>query len=261
MEQDYELHEPEPKAAGRAARIPYVLLWLFGALVLATGALLRVLPLSNGIRVMLLATFGVGLLTLLAFVVRRFVDHPGMLYPSFFILALFVTWMILGNKPYDTPALRAGYVKRLEAQKGTRYMAGGETDLGIDESGLARSALWQAMVIEGIREVNPRFLSMEFWRFWWRDVDTSAIVSGRYGYTCKVLDADRLAGYNSFALERGDIAVTSDSERLLIYLGKQRWIEADPRESKVLVRKATPQNPAKSLNTPVTIYRWWVFAR
>jgi len=263
MDQDYEFdeHEMEPRPAGRYAKIPYIMLWVLGGLVLVTGALIRILPMSPGIRVLLLATLGMGVLTLIAFIVRRFADHPGLLYPSFFILALFITWMVLGNKPYNAAALRTAYVKRLTAQQGTKYLEGGETDLGIGESGLARSALWQAMVIEGAREVNPRFLTMEFWRFWWRDIDTPDIISGRYGYTSRILTADKLAGYDSFALEPGDMAVTADSHELLIYLGERKWIQADPEAGKVVLRTATAKSRAPALNTPVSLYRWWVFAR
>lgn len=171
---------------------------------------------------------------------------------------LFVTWAVLGNKPPDQHMLRSTYLKRLLGFQGTRYVWGGESHRGVDCSGLARAAFWQAMGTEGLREVNPRLLGPMTWKFWWHDISATDLFHGKYKYTKVICSVPKLAGFKSKKLKQGDIAITTMTPHVLIYLGKGNWIEANPDEKKVVINKANPNSDRTYFNMPATIVRWWI---
>ena len=113
-------------------------------------------------------------------------------------------------------------------------MWGGETTNGIDCSGLARVALWQAMMRQGIREVNPGCWARNLWNFWWTDMSTADILRGKHGYTKVIGYAPKVAGYDTSKLKIGDMAVAGRAH-VMIYCGKGEWIEASPTDGKVVV--------------------------
>ncbi len=153
--------------------------WVLMALLLATAVVVRISVMTTAVRLLLVFTivFGifVGILHLLRFV--KF--YHGAVYPVIFFLVFAVLWNVLGNKPYDVAMLRQAYVKRLHGFENVSFVWGGETTNGIDCSGLARVALWQAMMRQGIREMNPRLLGSELWSFWWTDMSARDILMGR----------------------------------------------------------------------------------
>lgn len=213
----------------------------------------------NGtVRGILAAMLLVGLFTTFLFALKLFAARPRAVYPTLFIIGLFVTWMVLANKPIEEDHLRIVYRYRLHAFLGTRFRQGGETTGGIDCSGLARAAFWQAMMFEGLEEVNPRILGPILWRFWWRDLSADAILNGKYGYTHKIGKAGKLAGYDTYWLEFGDMAVTSDGTHVLAYYGDGRWIEASQEDGRVVLNKATAGSKRPYFNMPVTFVRWWL---
>lgn len=230
--------------------------WIFAGLLAAVAITVRLSIMTSGVRILLVGTIIFGLFTGLIYLIKLPGSHPRALYPGLFFIALFIVWMTLANRPPNVPLLRATYVKRLMKFEGTRYVWGGETTGGIDCSGLARSAMWQAMLIEGGREVNPELLGKNFWRFWWRDMNAEAILAGKYSYTKTIGQAPKLAGYNTSDLEQGDMAVAGNGVHVLIYLGQGRWIEASPDDMKVVVNKAPANSKHAWFNVPITFVRW-----
>jgi hypothetical protein len=230
--------------------------WVFVGLLAVTAITVRAAVMSTGVRVLLFGTLCFGIFTGLIYIIKLPGSHPKVLYPGLFFIALFVVWMVLADRPPDVPPLRATYVKRLMKFDGTRYVRGGETTSGVDCSGLARSALWQAMLIEGAREFNPELMGKKFWKFWWRDLSARAMLIGTYGYTKKIGSAEKLAGYDSSNLEPGDLAVAGNGIHVLIYLGEDKWIEASPDDGKVVVNKAPAKSRRIWFNVPVTFVRW-----
>lgn len=235
-----------------------VCVWIFGAMLVASAVADRMAVTTASVRLLLVCTVLFGLFTGLVHLVRFLFTRPGSLYPSLFFLALLVTWAVLANKPPNQAMLRAAYVSRLTAFSGCRYLEGGETNRGIGSSGLARVALWQAMLKEGVREVNPRLLGPVLWKFWWRDLGASDIATGKYGYTRVVDTAPKLAGYDTSKLRVGDVAAAGGAH-VLIYYGRGEWIEANPDEQRVVVASAHAGSKRSWFNVPVTIVRWWIF--
>lgn len=167
-----------------------------------------------------------------------------------------IGWALAAGRPEDPAALRAAYIQRLRAYEHTLYVWGGETHVGIDCSGLARLALCEAMVTEGVRSGNPRLLGPRLWRLWWQDLSAEALGDGGRGWTQPIGHARRLAGLPSDALRPGDLAVTEHGSHVLIYLGQQRWIEANPEDHQVVINRADADSPRGYFLIPMVLMRW-----
>ena len=128
----------------------------------------------------------------------------------------------------------------------------------MDEAGLARSAFWQAIFIEGLREINPRLLGSYFWKYWWRDLSIEDILNGKYDYTKVVGKTKSLFKYESYDLEKGDMAISTNAQTLLINLGDGKWITASKKFKEVLIIDTHQYLNKKLINTPFTIVRWTI---
>lgn len=228
---------------------------VFVAMLSASAIAVRVSVMTSSVRLLLLATFGFGLVIGVFYVVRLLTLNPRALLPMVFLLVMFVVWVVAGGKPPDADQLRNAYTGRLHSFEGTRYVWGGETEGGIDCSGLARVAMWQAMLVQGVRELNPRMLGPRLWKFWWRDLSAQAIGRGQYGYTRELGRADKLAGYGTSDLLPGDMAVAG-GVHVMIYYGDGHWIDAAPDNRKVVISTAPSGSERGWYNTPVVLVRW-----
>ena len=229
-----------------------------GVLLLMCGISVRIFPMNSAIRILLIATLLSCIFTGLVFLYTGIGRRNAAVWPTVFFAALFIVWAVLGSKPPDINSLRRTYYKRLHAFVGTPYQVNGETTLGIDSAGLARAALWQAMVRQGVKEFNPRLLGTRFWHFWWHDVDAADIDRGKYGYTHLIGHADKLAGFDTDTIKLGDMAI-ADGRHVMIYCGKGQWIEASEIDGKVVINKAPANSRRKWFNRPVRLIRWCIF--
>lgn len=238
--------------------LPRACAYIFIGLMVATAIALRVSTMTPTVRLLVVVMLGFGLFTGLVYLIRYFLNEPRALCPAFFILALFVTWSILGKKPPNVRALEQMYVKQLLYYRGTPHQWAGETNGGIDCSGLARAALWQAMLKVGVKEANSSLLGPQLWKFWWRDLSAGDMLKGRYGYTRVIGVADRLAGHDTSALSEGDMAIVGRGTHVLIYCGEDQWIGANPQDGRVVLNKATARSKRPYFLQPVTFVRWWI---
>lgn len=147
------------------------------------------------------------------------------------LLALFLSVTVFVSLPYkpkrDVAALRSIYVSKLKGYDGTRYVWGGENHLGIDCSGLVRIALADALFEYGLRRMDPSAVRTGFY-LWWHD--SNAVDLGKAASVHTILLGDgalaKLSeGKNQLA---GDLAVTQAGSHVLVYLGGDLWIEAEP---------------------------------
>lgn len=174
------------------------------------------------------------------------------------LASLFVGWGAIAGRPPDRDKLRETYLRRLRSFGSARYFWGGETGRRIDCSGLARVALWQAIMEEGIRRGNPRLVGPALWRFWWRDMSALDMLNGSYGYTHVIGRAEKLSGCDTSGLLLGDLAVAESGVHVLIYVGDNNWIEASPDDQRVVTNEAYARNGRGWFNVKVTFVRWWV---
>jgi hypothetical protein len=84
------------------------------------------------------------------------------------------------------------------------------------------------------------------------------MLRGKYGYTRVVGHADKLAGYPTLMLEKGDMAITDNGVHVMIYYGDGKWIEASPDDQKVVINEATADSKRAWFRTPVTFARWTI---
>lgn len=252
-----QLKEESTAKSGARRHFRSWCLWLFCGMLVASAIALRVSVMTATVRLLLAGTVILGVFTGLLYLIANFSIRPRMFYPAVFLAVFAVTAGILASKPPDVEMLREAYMRRLSDFEGTRYVRGGETQSGVDCSGLARGALAEAMLKQGITQANPRLIGPTFWKFWWRDMSAQDIGDGKYGYTRVIGDARKLAGYDTSKLLPGDMAIARGIH-VLIYYGKGRWIEANPDEQKVVVNTALAGSKRGWFNTPATLVRWWI---
>ncbi|MHB9131034.1 MAG: NlpC/P60 family protein [Armatimonadota bacterium] len=231
-----------------------VVLRIFLGLLMLSVVCLLASFIIRPVRVLFLFTSFIGIVTGLLY----FPKSNWLCSGALTLMLLCCVWMIAGQKPIDAEALRMAYRARLLSYTGTYYLLGGETHIAIDCSGLARMALWEAMLARGIVDRNPRLLGTMPWTFWWRDIGVAGMENGAYGYTHVIDKTDRLATYDHADLLIGDMAVANHGKHLLIYLGDQQWIEASSLKRHVIINRATPKATHIWLTRPVVLLRWWV---
>jgi NlpC/P60 family len=231
----------------RASARRYSRLIALGALAAAVGLALQPLH-STMIRIALVSSLllaGVGALV----ICRRWWQRALCSLP---VLLLVGALTLPGRAPRPV-ALRAAYADALRGFEGTRYVWGGENQLGIDCSGLVRRGLMTAAVDRGVWELDPALLRLA-WDLWWHDASARALRDGYRNLTRTIAAARNLNALDHSKLHPGDLAVTADGVHVLAYLGERTWIEADPELGRVVWLMA----PAKSVwfKVPMRLVRW-----
>lgn len=132
----------------------------------------------------------------------------------------------------DGPTLQQQMVKEIVRYDGVPYEWGGESLVGIDCSGLPRSARRSAAVTLALQKVDPgllRFAALD----WLVDVPARGFLEGRG--TVRVAAADRAALLPPEALVPGNLIATADGSHVMVVLDATHLIEADPLPNKVII--------------------------
>lgn len=154
----------------------------------------------------------------------------------------------------DKEKLRIYYMQRLLSFEGVKYFWGGESRRGIDCSGLPRRALQDALLEYGVRHGNSQAVRSAL-ELWWFDASARALSVGYRGYTTPLGLTGTIREMNFDSLNLGDLAITTDGVHMLVYVGEEKWIQADPGRKAVVTLHARTDRKAW-FETPVTTHRW-----
>ena len=167
-------------------------------------------------------------------------------------------FLLPGEGRVDLHRLNDRYIANVHAYQGTRYVWGGENGQGIDCSGLPRAALRRAMFVQGLKTANGYLLRSALSN-WWFDASAKAMLEEYRGDTLRLGEAKSIARADHARLIQGDLAITDDGVHCLVYVGEQKWVQADPSAGKVIEVSADGEN--YWLKHAVEFVRWRVFSR
>lgn len=165
---------------------------------------------------------------------------------------------LLPGKDIEQKALGDDYLKRMVTYEGIGYHWGGENRRGIDCSGLPRKAMRDALLDQGLRTMNGTCTRL-FLKHWWNDASAKALAAGYLGFAVPTGENGTIATMSYGKLQPGDLAVTQDRRHVLIFLGDEDWIQADPAAEKVTIANGRTGDSAW-FAVPVTLHRWSVLS-
>ncbi|HVE75521.1 MAG TPA: NlpC/P60 family protein [Actinomycetota bacterium] len=161
--------------------------------------------------------------------------------------------LALPGRSFSRPALRLDSVASVESFEGTEFVWGGEGRMGVDCSGLVRQGFIRANFKQGIPSLNGALLRRAV-SLWWFDSSAKALRAGYRGETERMLEAPSVNAVPTDRILPGDFAVTSDGIHVMVYVGGNRWTEADPAIGRVVTIETPSDNPF--FNKPVDVVRW-----
>lgn len=166
--------------------------------------------------------------------------------------------LLLPGRAIDRDELRASYLARLLSYEGTDYAWGGENGLGIDCSGLPRRALRDAVLAYGVRDFNGDATRM-YVEQWWFDTSAKALGQGYRDFTIGLGVRGTIASMSYESLLPGDLAVTDSGVHVMVYVGAESWIQADPLSGSVITLNGRTGD-STWFQSPITMHRWKVLA-
>jgi hypothetical protein len=165
---------------------------------------------------------------------------------------------LLPGKDIERKPLRDDYLKRIVSYEDIGYHWGGESRRGIDCSGLPRKALRDSLFSQGLRTRNGRCTRL-FLKHWWNDASAKALAEAYLDYAVPTGEKGTIVTMGYDSLEPGDLAVTEDRRHVLIFLGEENWIQADPAANRVTMTNGRTGDSGW-FGVPVTMHRWSVLA-
>jgi len=217
-------------------------------------------PVNNFLCRFLIVASAVYLLAILCLAWRRlYKAHARIAIAALFVATIlaFYAYLSLNGGIDDTTAygLRTFYVNELSRYEGTRYIWGGENRLGIDCSGLPRKALRNALLKGAFIYGERRCLKLAI-QNWWLDASAAALANGYQNYVTWLQKEGTVSDIRENALSPGDLAITEDGVHVMVFLGEDRWISADPIRGKVIIESSNANNPW--FREKVKFYTWTV---
>ena len=171
------------------------------------------------------------------------------------VAATAVVLVALPGRAPDPAALRTDYRRGLSVYGDARYVWGGESPIGVDCSGLVREGLVLGEFLNGVRTLNGTPIR-DALSLWWHDASAQALGDG---YMTQPLGRyDSVNDIPAGVAATGDLAVTTDGVHVLVYVGEQTWMEADPSVGRVISEQVPSDNAW--FKTPVVLVRWDVLA-
>lgn len=162
-------------------------------------------------------------------------------------VSLLIIVTLLRQENLDRTSIVESYQKNLLSYEGTSYYWGGENFIGIDCSGLARKALFNALIEEGAFKTA--------FNLWYFDASAKALMEGYRQQTVDVTTAKSINALDHSQIKIGDLAITVNGVHVMVYLGDNEWIEADPELTKVIRVKA-PKQGFGWFDIPIKVKRW-----
>ena len=113
------------------------------------------------------------------------------------------------------------------------------------------------MAEEGLIRANPALVRESILN-WWHDSSALALMEGYRNYVKPLGIQGVLKELPTEQLLPGDLAITASGNHVIVYLGDDQWIQADPSAYKVHTLNAKKeQNPW--FDTDVSMFRWSQF--
>lgn len=178
-----------------------------------------------------------------------------ILYLRLLIGSLFLLTVVVAIWNKDSVLVPSDqYAIALKSYTGTPYVWGGESDKGIDCSGLLRRAYIYACINVFRGSGNLGYLANAF-DVWLNDSSAINLLEGYSGRTEKINDVSSINEISGIDLRIGDLAVTANGIHCLAYVGNNEWISADPGVKSVIILKA-PDRSFGFYKCKVAICRW-----
>ncbi len=174
-----------------------------------------------------------------------------------FLRLALVFVVVIRMSLYAPQRLQSCYVQVLQSYVGTPYVWGGESQAGIDCSGLVRAAFVEAAWRTGKSYWRPDLI-------WWhykvrsRDFRARDILNDRRRFAF-VKHFANLNAADLHDLQPGDLAVLAQGTHVMAYLGDGEWIEANGAQDKVIRVRLPAEKSLAHYAKPVLIYRWKTF--